>query len=84
MDQTTLRALSHTGVMEFIVPPLGTVTTDLAALNCGVRPATIRDWVRRGLLTRCGGTPRRPLYRLADVEAARYAAKPSRTGQRAA
>lgn len=69
--------------MEYQLPPLGTLTTRLAALNSGVQPATIRDWVRRGLLTRCGGTPKRPLYRLADVEAARAAAKPTRPGQRA-
>ncbi|MFI7234451.1 hypothetical protein [Streptomyces cyaneofuscatus] len=69
--------------MEYQLPPVGTLTTRLAALNSGVQPATIRDWVRRGLLTRCGGTPKRPLYRLADVEAARTAAKPTRPGQRA-
>ncbi|MFE5662442.1 MerR family transcriptional regulator [Streptomyces niveus] len=59
------------------------LTTELAALNCGVRPATIRDWRRRGLLTPCGGTPKRPLYRYEDVEAARRAPKPTRDGQRA-
>ncbi|MGW1278030.1 hypothetical protein ACWD4V_13900 [Streptomyces tsukubensis] len=69
--------------MTYQYIPRGTLTTQLAALNCGVAPATIRDWVRRGLLTRCGGTPKRPVYRLADVEAARYAAKPTREGQRA-
>ncbi|MFD5874026.1 hypothetical protein [Streptomyces sp. NPDC060322] len=69
--------------MEYLIPPRGLLTTKLAALNCGVQPATIRDWVRRGILTRCGGSPKRPLYRLADVEAARYAAKPTRDGQRA-
>ncbi|MFE5852540.1 hypothetical protein ACFQ61_04875 [Streptomyces sp. NPDC056500] len=36
------------------------LTTELAALNCGVKPATIRDWVRRGILTPCAGTPKRP------------------------
>lgn len=59
------------------------LTTALAALNCGVRPATIRDWRRRGILVPCGGTPKRPLYRFEDVEAARHAAKPNRPGQRA-
>ncbi|MEV7294031.1 hypothetical protein AB0N79_20790 [Streptomyces microflavus] len=68
--------------MEYQLPPVGTLTTRLAALNSGVQPATIRDWVRRGLLTRCGGTPKRPLYRLTDVEAARHAAKPTRNNQR--
>lgn len=69
--------------MEYQQPPIGTLTTRLAALNSGVAPATIRDWVRRGLLTRCGGTPKRPLYRLTDVEAARAATKPTRDNQRA-
>lgn len=68
--------------MEYQLPPIGTLTTRLAALCAGVAPATIRDWVRRGLLTRCGGSPKRPLYRVADVEAARYAAKPTRNNQR--
>lgn len=66
------------------MPPRGTLTTSMAALNCGVKPATIRDWVRRGILTRCGGTPKRPVYRIDDVEAARYATKPNRPGQRSA
>jgi len=70
--------------MEYHLPPIGTLTTRLAALNSGVQPATIRDWVRRGLLTRCGGTPKRPIYHVADVEAARTAAKPTREGQRPA
>ena len=70
--------------MEYLSLPPGLLTTSLAALAAGVAPATIRDWVRRGLLTRCGGTPKRPIYRTADVHAARYAAKPSRPGQRAA
>ncbi|MYV62894.1 hypothetical protein GTW37_30185 [Streptomyces sp. SID4931] len=68
--------------MEYPRPPIGTLTTRLAALSAGAAPATIRDWVRRGLLTRCGGTPKRPIYRLADVEAARHAAKPTRGNQR--
>ncbi|MGP3686518.1 MerR family transcriptional regulator [Streptomyces sp. IBSNAI002] len=68
--------------MEYLALPPGLVTTTTAALACGVQPATIRDWVRRGLLTRCGGTPKRPIYRLQDVLAARDAPKPSRMGQR--
>ncbi|MFF7180152.1 hypothetical protein [Streptomyces sp. NPDC008121] len=68
---------------EYVQPPAGTLTTSMAALAAGVQPATIRDWVRRGVLTRCGGTPKRPVYRIADVQAARGAAKPNRPGQRA-
>ncbi|MFF3060879.1 MerR family transcriptional regulator [Streptomyces sp. NPDC057909] len=68
--------------MEYLLPPLGTLTTSMAAMSAGVQPATIRDWVRRGLLTRCGGSPKRPIYRLEDVEAARSATKPSRPNQR--
>ncbi|MFG3492990.1 MerR family transcriptional regulator [Streptomyces sp. NPDC047972] len=62
--------------MEYIQPPAGTLTTSLAAMSAGVQPATIRDWVRRGILTRCGGSPGRPVYRLEDVQAARKTAKP--------
>lgn len=69
--------------MEYITPPPGTLTTKLAALSAGVQPATIRDWVRRGILTPCGGTPKRPVYRITDVQNARSAAKPNRPGQRA-
>ncbi|MEU6702549.1 hypothetical protein [Streptomyces wuyuanensis] len=68
--------------MEYLMPPVGTLTTSMAAMAAGVQPATIRDWVRRGILTRCGGSPKRPIYRLADVTAARDAAKPTRPGQR--
>ncbi|MFB8083704.1 MerR family transcriptional regulator [Streptomyces sp. NPDC056013] len=70
--------------MEYVQPPAGTLTTSLAAMAAGVQPATIRDWVRRGILTRCGGTPKRPVYRVADVQAARAATKPTRPGQRPA
>ncbi|MFH9728321.1 hypothetical protein ACH4M4_35985 [Streptomyces sp. NPDC017254] len=69
--------------MEYVHPPSGTLTTSLAALAAGVQPATIRDWVRRGILTRCGGSPGRPVFRVEDVQAARAAAKPTRAGQRA-
>lgn len=65
--------------MEYLSLPPGLLTTKLAALACGVEPATIRDWVRRGILHRCGGTPKRPIYRLGDVRAAQTAAKPRRT-----
>ncbi|WP_405710060.1 helix-turn-helix domain-containing protein [Streptomyces xanthophaeus] len=70
--------------MEYLSLPPGQLTTSGAALACGVRPATIRDWVRRGLLARCGGTPKRPIYRLQDVLAARTAPKPSRARTEAA
>lgn len=69
--------------MEYLALPPGLVTTRTAALACGVQPATIRDWVRRGLLNRIGGTPKRPIYRLADVLAAQAAPKPHSPGQRA-
>ncbi|MER6198009.1 MerR family transcriptional regulator [Streptomyces sp. NPDC001586] len=69
--------------MEYLALPPGQLTTSTAALACGVQPATIRDWVRRGLLARAGGTPKRPIYRVTDVLAARDAPKPTRSGQRA-
>ncbi|NUL03586.1 hypothetical protein HRW07_10130 [Streptomyces lunaelactis] len=64
------------------MPPRGTLTTSMAAMSAGVQPATIRDWVRRGILARCSGSPKRPVYRIEDVQAARHAAKPNRPGQR--
>ncbi|MCP9209295.1 hypothetical protein [Streptomyces cucumeris] len=70
--------------MEYLSLLPGRLTTSMAAMATGKQPATIRDWVRRGILTRCGGTPKRPIYRLDDVMAAQEAAKPSRPGQRAA
>jgi DNA-binding transcriptional MerR regulator len=57
---------------------------DLAALAAGVKPSTLRDWRRRGLITPVGGTERRPLYALADLHTAKQAAKPRRTLQQAA
>ncbi|WP_420717148.1 helix-turn-helix domain-containing protein [Streptomyces sp. H27-G5] len=51
--------------MEYLSLPPGQLTTTTAALACGVRPATIRDWVRRGLLRARARTtwrcPRSPL-----------------------
>ncbi|KIX72146.1 hypothetical protein [Streptomyces manipurensis] len=67
--------------MEYISLPPGLCTTTTAALACGVQPATVRDWVRRGLLARVGGTPKRPIYRLDDVLAAHAAPKPSSAGR---
>lgn len=68
--------------MEHLSLPPGLLTASMAARLCSVQPATIRDWVRRGILTRAGGTPKRPYYRVNDVVQARFAAKPSRPGQR--
>lgn len=69
--------------MEYSSLPPGLLTTSLAAKACGVEPATVRDWVRRGILQRCGGSPRRPIYRVDEVLAAKLATKPTRAGQRA-
>ena len=68
--------------MEYLSLPPGYLTTSMAAQAAGKEPATIRDWVRRGILARCGGTPKRPIYRVNDVLAAAQAAKPNRQGQR--
>lgn len=68
--------------MEYLSLPPGLLTTSMAAHACGVKPATIRDWVRRGLLARAGGSPKRPYYRVPDVTEAMLAAKPCRPGQR--
>jgi transposase-like protein len=48
-----------------------------AAAAIGVQPATLRDWVRRGLLTR-HGTQRTALYDVHELVAAADAAKPRR------
>lgn len=48
-----------------------------AALAAGVKPATIRDWVRRGLLKRTGLEQSKP-YLLTDVLNAADAPKPRR------
>ncbi|MCL6733307.1 MerR family transcriptional regulator [Streptomyces neyagawaensis] len=68
--------------MEYLSLPPGRLTTSQAATACGVQPGTIRDWVRRGILTRSGGSPRHPIFRVEDVMAAKNAPKPSRPGQR--
>lgn len=60
-------------------PAAPLVPTAVAALAAGVTAATIRDWRRRGLLERKGGTPRRPLYDLRDIKVARDSPKPRRT-----
>jgi len=70
------------GHMQYTSIPPGYLTTALAAKACGVEPATIRDWVRRGLLQRAAGSPRHPLYLVDAVTAAKTAAKPTRPGQR--
>lgn len=54
------------------------VDTEVAAVAAGVAPATIRDWARRGLLRRRGGSERRPKWDLREVRAARDADKPRR------
>jgi predicted site-specific integrase-resolvase len=70
------------GRMEYASLPPGQLTTSQAAMAAGVQPGTIRDWVRRGVLKRCGGSPRRPIYRVDDVTAAKATPKPTRDGQR--
>lgn len=52
---------------------------DLAALAVGRKPATLRDWRRRGLIAPAGGTPRHPLYALGELQAARDLPKPRST-----
>jgi len=69
--------------MQYTSLPPGLLTTDLAAKACGVQPGTIRDWVRRGILHRAGGSPRHPVYTVDAVTRAKTAAKPTRAGQRA-
>ncbi|MFF4015334.1 helix-turn-helix domain-containing protein [Streptomyces sp. NPDC001843] len=49
------------------------ITSELAATEAGVTPATIRKWVQRGHLRPAGTQGRRQLYRLEDVFAAERA-----------
>ncbi|WP_411132715.1 MerR family transcriptional regulator [Streptomyces sp. 030-HV] len=60
------------------------IPADLAAFGAGVKPSTLRDWRRRGLIKPAGGTERYPLYDPVDVLAARDAPKPRRQLQEAA
>ncbi|MFD9124935.1 MerR family DNA-binding transcriptional regulator [Kitasatospora sp. NPDC059571] len=60
--------------MRYLSLPPGHLTTAQAAEAAGVTPAVIRYWVRIGRLTRCGGSPRYPTFRVLDVDAARKAA----------
>ncbi|WP_330349591.1 MerR family transcriptional regulator [Streptomyces sp. NBC_00582] len=69
--------------MQYTSLPPGYLTTTLAAQAAGVQPATIRDWVRRGILHRAGGSTRHPIYTVDAVTTAQTAAKPNRPGQRA-
>lgn len=50
------------------------VSTELAALAVGVSPVTIRQWVRRGKLTRYG-SPNRAEFDLAELLAMNRRAK---------
>jgi hypothetical protein len=68
--------------MRYASTPPGYLTTELAAQAAGVKPSTIRDWVRRGLLTRTAGSPRHPLYTVDAVTAAKTAPKPHSTNFR--
>lgn len=43
------------------------VTTDRAATEVGVKPATVRQWAARGLLKPLGRVAGRPVYDLDDV-----------------
>lgn len=51
------------------------LTTDMAAAEAGVLPATIRQWVRRGHLAISERQGRNALFRLADVFAAERATR---------
>ncbi|MFC8520798.1 MerR family transcriptional regulator [Streptomyces sp. NPDC057257] len=70
--------------MRYASVPPGFLTTELAAQAAGVKPATVRDWVRRGILQRAAGSPRHPLYTVDAVTAAKAAPKPNSTRARRA
>ncbi len=54
-----------TGARDRLPRPGLLTRADVEAL--GVPAATLRDWVRRGRLTRAGGSVRYPTYRAEDV-----------------
>ena len=65
-----LTARSHAEVTGFLAD-LDLIDPGLVQLHrwrAGTgNPGTIRNWRYLGLLTPIGGTPRRPLYNLADI-----------------
>ncbi|MDX3064021.1 MerR family transcriptional regulator [Streptomyces sp. ND04-05B] len=48
--------------------PSSAVDAQAAARYAGVQADTVRQWRRRGLIAPCGGTQRRPLYRLDAID----------------
>ncbi|MFF9898488.1 hypothetical protein [Streptomyces longispororuber] len=55
--------------MESLIIRPGHLTAHQTARVLGITLGGVRQLVRRGQLTRSGGTPRQPWYKLADVQA---------------
>lgn len=55
-------------MLVLVTDPFELITTSQAAEHCGVDPSTIRQWVRRRILTRANpGERGEARYRLVDV-----------------
>ncbi|MEU7376555.1 helix-turn-helix domain-containing protein [Streptomyces albidoflavus] len=66
--------------MALLYVPPGHLTTDQAAAVLGITPSGIRQAVRRGRLTRAGGTARYPYFTAADIASlSRHRPTPQRT-----
>ncbi|MFD9905619.1 hypothetical protein [Streptomyces sp. NPDC059063] len=55
--------------MESLTIRPGHLTAHQTATVLGITLGGVRQLVRRGQLTRAGGTPRQPWYTVADVQA---------------
>ncbi|WP_411078523.1 hypothetical protein [Streptomyces sp. cmx-10-25] len=55
--------------MDSVYAPPGHLTTRQVAQALGIAPDSVRQLVRRGQLTRAGGSPRQPWFAARDVAA---------------
>ncbi|GAA3103309.1 hypothetical protein ACFQ0X_30310 [Streptomyces rectiviolaceus] len=68
-DHHTSAARAHTGRMVSQIIRPGHLTAHQTATVLGVSLDGVRQLVRRGQLTRSGGSPRQPWFKVQDVAA---------------